>query len=180
MARKLTGISKEQILKLIDAGLSEKQIAGVFDCSTRLIRKKFPGIFKRGPKKIQITPEILRQIESLASIMCTDEEISSVLGISRDTYIEYKKAHSEISDSTEKGKAKGRMSVRRKQHQVAMNGNATMLIWLGKQYLGQDDKQQVDVTAHHGIAYLPQPETPKEFAEKSKAFLDYLKQTMEE
>jgi hypothetical protein len=31
-------------------------------------------------------------------------------------------------------------SVRRKQFELAMAGNPTMLVWLGKQYLGQHDK----------------------------------------
>ncbi len=33
-----------------------------------------------------------------------------------------------------------RMSLMKKQYEVAMTGNVTMLIWLGKQYLGQSDK----------------------------------------
>lgn len=32
------------------------------------------------------------------------------------------------------------MSLKRKQWEMAMNGNITMLIWLGKQNLGQTDK----------------------------------------
>ena len=36
------------------------------------------------------------------------------------------------------------MSVRRMQYRSAEEGNATMLIWLGKQYLDQKDKQEVD------------------------------------
>jgi hypothetical protein len=31
-------------------------------------------------------------------------------------------------------------SLKRKQFQVAMRGNPALLIWLGKQYLGQSDK----------------------------------------
>ena len=30
---------------------------------------------------------------------------------------------------------------------MAMNGNVTMLIWLGKQHLGQRDKQEMDVNS---------------------------------
>ena len=39
-----------------------------------------------------------------------------------------------------KGKDKGRMSLRRLQFEKAQTGNTTMLIWLGKQMLGQKDK----------------------------------------
>lgn len=37
------------------------------------------------------------------------------------------------------GWAKGNISLRRTQKQQADSGNATMLIWLGKQWLGQRD-----------------------------------------
>jgi hypothetical protein len=40
----------------------------------------------------------------------------------------------------ERGKAKGRISMRRAQLRILENGNATMAIWLGKQYLGQTDE----------------------------------------
>ena len=33
--------------------------------------------------------------------------------------------------------------MRRKQFEVANNGSVPMLIWLGKQYLDQKDKQEV-------------------------------------
>jgi len=34
-------------------------------------------------------------------------------------------------------------SLMQKQFEVAQSGNPTMLIWLGKQYLGQSDKQEL-------------------------------------
>jgi hypothetical protein len=40
----------------------------------------------------------------------------------------------------ETGRQTGKMSLKRKQWEVAMGGNVTMLIWLGKQNLGQTDK----------------------------------------
>lgn len=40
-------------------------------------------------------------------------------------------------------RAKGDESLRDKQQEVAMAGNVTMLIWLGKNKLGQSDKQEI-------------------------------------
>ena len=37
------------------------------------------------------------------------------------------------------------MSLRRKQYEVALSGNPSMLIWLGKNVLGQSDQVQQDV-----------------------------------
>lgn len=57
-----------------------------------------------------------------------------------------------------KGYSLLKSSLRRKQIQVAMSGNTTMLIWLGKQILRQSDKHQVrgpdevDIAAIHAEA----------------------------
>jgi len=42
--------------------------------------------------------------------------------------------------------AMGKMSIRRLQFEKAKEGNTTMLIWLGKQYLGQTDKADFQMT----------------------------------
>ena len=41
----------------------------------------------------------------------------------------------------------GRSSLRRAQWRTAMDGNPTMQVWLGKNWLSQADKQSVDLTA---------------------------------
>ncbi len=44
-----------------------------------------------------------------------------------------------------RGRAHGRMSVRRKQMQMLLDeSNPTMAVWLGKQLLGQRDRQDID------------------------------------
>ena len=53
-----------------------------------------------------------------------------------------------FSDCFKKFSANGRITLRKKQFEVAKAGNVTMLIWLGKQYLGQTDKQEVTEVQH--------------------------------
>jgi hypothetical protein len=43
--------------------------------------------------------------------------------------------------------AKVRTNLASKQYQVAMSGNVSMLIWLGKQWLGQKDKHEISEEA---------------------------------
>ena len=45
-----------------------------------------------------------------------------------------------FSDIYKKLSSTGKMSLRRQQFKSAENGNVTMQIWLGKQWLGQTDK----------------------------------------
>lgn len=71
--------------------------------------------------------------------MCTEEEIASILGCSRDLF--YTEDNKEVyRQAIERGKSNGKQSLRRMQYQLAMKGNVKMLIWLGKQVLGQSDK----------------------------------------
>ena len=83
-----------------------------------------------GRPKIEIDEELLYK---LATIHCTMKEMVDIMGVSQDTL---KRNYAHIID---KGKADGKMRLRRKQVEVAMSGNHTMLIWLGKQMLGQSE-----------------------------------------
>jgi hypothetical protein len=44
----------------------------------------------------------------------------------------------------ELGAQTGKASLRRMQFKAAEDGNVTMLIWLGKQFLGQKDQRHID------------------------------------
>ena len=93
---------------------------------------------KGRPRKV-LTEEALKLIESLAHIMCTDEEIAGILDVSVDTLLN-EDNKGLFRSAIEKGKQGGKASLRREQWKLAQKGNASMLIWLGKQWLGQTDK----------------------------------------
>lgn len=87
--------------------------------------------------KKEINPE---QVQKLASIGCTNKEIADILGCSHDTLTR------RFSEDLETGRSQGKASLRRKQYELAMSGNAAMLIWLGKQVLNQSEKQEITQT----------------------------------
>jgi hypothetical protein len=93
-----------------------------------------------------------RQVEELARIGCTEEDMAAVLGVSVDTLQRRKRARAEFRGAIEKGRASLRNSLRRLQVKKALEGNTTMLIWLGKQYLGQRDRQETELTGRGGEA----------------------------
>ena len=78
--------------------------------------------------------------ETLAKIQCTQEEIANVLGVSTRTL----QRDEEFCRIYKKGMEQGKMSIRRQQFKSAENGNVTMQIWLGKQYLGQRDRSEIE------------------------------------
>lgn len=81
----------------------------------------------------------LNQVRELAGIGCTYEEIARVLGYSKVGILKRKKADAEFREAIEDGIAKCHETLRRTQWNLAMKGNPTMNIWLGKQLLGQKD-----------------------------------------
>ena len=80
-------------------------------------------------------------IERLSSIFCTNEEIASVVECHADTLSD------NFSEYLKKGRSRGKMSLRRMQWEKAQTGNTTMLIWLGKQMLGQKDRLETSEEA---------------------------------
>ena len=91
-----------------------------------------------------------RQVEELARIGCTEQDMAAVLGVSVDTLQRRLRARLEFRGAIEKGHASLRNSLRRLQVKKALEGNTTMLIWLGKQYLGQRDRQETELTGRGG------------------------------
>jgi hypothetical protein len=74
----------------------------------------------------------------LAKLGCTTEEVGEFLGVSHDTISR------RFAKEMSLGLADRKISLRRLQWKSANTGNVQMLIWLGKQYLGQSDKQTHD------------------------------------
>lgn len=80
-----------------------------------------------------------KQVEKLAGLFLTHEEIAAVLGCSADTLTR------NFAESLKKGAERGKSSLKRAQFLAAKAGNATMLVWLGKQHLGQRDRTEATV-----------------------------------
>lgn len=92
--------------------------------------KEFKPKAKMGRKPIAIDEE---EVRKLAHIHCTMEEIGFIVGCSVQTL------EDRFRDVIKAAKANGKMSLRRAQFKLALEGNATMCIWLGKILLSQKD-----------------------------------------
>lgn len=104
-----------------------------------------------------IKPIDWKKVETMCQIQCTEVEIAAVLEIHLDTlakacqrdhgltFPEFFKKHCEG----------GKASIRRAQYKKALEGHPTMLIWLGKQYLGQKDQVELANANPIPLAYDP-------------------------
>ena len=95
------------------------------------------------PAALQPSAATLKTVHGLGKIQATTKECAAVLGVSEPTYLKFKSDHQEVADAYRDGLGQGLESLRRRQFKAAMDGNPTMLVWLGKQYLGQTDKQEI-------------------------------------
>ncbi len=77
--------------------------------------------------------------ENLCAIWCTLGEIASQFDCSPDSVEKWCKRtyNSTFTDVYAQKAPKGAVSIRRKQFQLAQEGNVALLIWIGKQKLGQ-------------------------------------------
>ncbi len=86
-----------------------------------------------------------KKLDSLCFIQCTGEEISAILDI------DYSNLNKKLKNETGKTftqyyaekRSGGKMSLRRRQFAMSET-NPTMAIWLGKNWLGQSDKTEID------------------------------------
>jgi hypothetical protein len=97
----------------------------------KLVEAVYSGIeVGRGDNKKVIDP---KEVEKLAAIGMKNSEISEYLEID-DSTLAYN-----FKQELKKGRHNLKSSLRQAQIQLALSGNCTMLIFLGKNLLGQSD-----------------------------------------
>ena len=101
------------------------------------------------PRTLNPDPQTLKQLTVWSSIMCTEAEAAAVLSVSVNTFKKFLADCPEARAAFDDGRGQGRMSLRRKQFALAEK-NAAVAIFLGKNYLGQSDRQDHQHTGAGG------------------------------
>ena len=83
----------------------------------------------KGTSKFEVTVEILRKVESLASQDLTMIQIGDVLGVSERTVYNYKKNNVQFMQSIKEGQAKGVATISNALFTSAEGGNITAQIF---------------------------------------------------
>ena len=114
---------------------------------------KEPGFITR-----QFVEEAEEKVRKMAQIGCTDIDIGYVIGISE------RSVRNHFRDVINRGRGELRISLRKAQLECAIRDRVPgMLIWLGKQYLGQkDSRQQVENIGTFVIEEQRYSDRPKE------------------
>lgn len=95
-------------------------------------------------KKINID---WKKVDRMLEAGCTGTEVAASLGIHPDTlYLRCEADHKVgFSDYSANKRASGDRMLKVKQMELAMKGDKTMLVWLGKQRLNQSNKLETKV-----------------------------------
>ena len=100
---------------------------------------------KMGRPRKEINQEVF---EKLCELQCTQDEICGWFDVTDKTLNSWCKRtyKSTFSEVFAQKRGKGKIALRRYQFQMAKK-NASMAIWLGKQWLGQTDQMKLQTQA---------------------------------
>ena len=103
------------------------------------------------PKKANEIDESI--VQRLAEIGANVGHIAYALNTTEDTL------HDHFRRELDAGRSNGDVTILKKQYEVAMKGSVPMLIWLGKQRLGQTDKTQTETMNANFDIIIGEPDT---------------------
>ena len=92
-------------------------------------------------------------VDEYLQAQCMGTEIADYLGIHPNTlYLACEERNNiSFSEYSQQKKSAGKAVLRKKQWEMALNGDKTMAVWLGKQVLGQRDKIDNDVSVSEKV-----------------------------
>ena len=107
------------------------------------------------------------ELEKLCALQCLETEIAGWFECSVDTLSRRveEKTGLRFAEYFAQKRGNGKIALRRQQMQMAMKGNPTMLVWLGKQYLNQKDKQEIEHSGAIDLSILTDEELDAKIAE---------------
>lgn len=94
------------------------------------------------PRKLVADDSTLHQLRRLGKIQATVREGAAFFEVAVSTFENFLNEPG-VREAFQAGQGLGTMSLRRAQFAAALKGNATMLIFLGKNLLGQKDQNDL-------------------------------------
>src|SRR5258705_4850777 len=102
----------------------------------------------------------MAELERLSAMQCTDEEIAAWFGVTTRT-IERRRKNAKFAEVMNRGKAKGRISVRRPPHKLPAGGETPKGGWVGPKKPGAGRQACHQVTASAPAALNAGPARPR-------------------
>lgn len=103
---------------------------------------RFKARQKRADSRKRSNMLDLKKIRAWAQVGCTHDEIALMLGCSADWLEQQIAKDGDLEEAILVGFTEFKKSLRSTQARLALSGHPGMLVWLGKQYLNQAEKQE--------------------------------------
>jgi hypothetical protein len=103
------------------------------------------GGARRGAGRKPVEPDLI-ELEKLCALYCTDLDLAQYYGVTERTVEKWKK-NPTYARAMDLGRAKARLSIRRKQMQLLDAGNVAMAIHLGKTVLDQREVTPIELSS---------------------------------
>ncbi len=97
------------------------------------------GVGDSEANRLILTEEQIRQLGIMAEFGLSLEEMTQILGVCKSKATLFNR----YNDIIEQGRARGNYMLRRRQYDIAMQGDVKMLVHLGKTRLGQRETTEV-------------------------------------
>ncbi len=91
------------------------------------------------------------EVERIVGIGNRMTDLAYILGVSKSCVEKRMQNDAHFKNAVERGRARKRNLLHTAQMRAALDGNPTMLIWRGKQDLGQRDYRALEVTGADGV-----------------------------
>ncbi len=97
-------------------------------------------------------------VDKYLQAQCDGVGIAGLLGVDVETLYNRCKSDNSLgfSEYAALKKSEGKELLRMKQFKIAMDGDKTMLVWLGKQYLGQKEYSDMNFSQPITIKFDPE------------------------
>ncbi len=115
----------------------------------RKSRATVPGRGRGKPKRV-FTDIQMKKMGELALAGAQTETIATLMGVPRETI----DSRPDIQTFLTKKRAARKMKLRGQQDKATKEGVPSLLIWMGKQTLGQVDKREVDVSGNLNVTVV--------------------------
>jgi len=115
--------------------------------------------------RFRITPlseEEFKRVEEMSTLHCSDWELAYTLGMTVKAWHKYLVFNPDLQTKLNAARARGARGLRAVQMRAALEGNTSMMIWLGRCILGQNKDQSIGSST---------PEALQEISEEAKQHL---------
>lgn len=128
------------------ASIGEPHAIDIFERRRDKLREEYNNRPRGGRPRSKIDWDL---VFDMFRKQCTVLEVASAIGITRMTLYDrcVQDNKKQLSELIQQAKESGKASLRMKQLEKAFEGDKTMLIWGGKQYLGQSENVSNDSEA---------------------------------